>query len=117
MKRSVEELRESLDACFIERSCKNCDYLRDDVSIGCIIDLCLDAREYIELLESRTRWISVQERLPAAGQYVLAKGRQGGVFGCRFEFYSKSSGLATGIADNRSKDRVFTHWALLPEDE
>ena len=58
--KTPEELKESLDACFVKRSCAGCDYIRDAGGIKCIIDLCVDAKNYIDQLEETISLMKIQ---------------------------------------------------------
>lgn len=59
----------------------------------------------------KTKWISVDDRLPDVGIRVIACGEKGGVF------VVKPEGITTGFGrmDGASKYRSFTHWMPLPE--
>lgn len=58
--RKSEEPKESLYACFVKKSCAGCDYIRDIGGIGCLIDLCADAKAYIEQLEEQITLMKIQ---------------------------------------------------------
>lgn len=58
--KKIEELKESLDACFVKGSCARCDYIRDIGGIKCVIDMCKDAKAYIDQLEETITLMKIQ---------------------------------------------------------
>lgn len=55
--KTPEELRESLEACFVKKSCAACHY---DPNGTCLVDMCMDAKALIEQLEEQVMCMKVQ---------------------------------------------------------
>ena len=53
MMRTPEELKESLDACFVKQSCTGCHYTEFIDGIRCLATMCKDAMERIGQLEDQ----------------------------------------------------------------
>lgn len=58
--RTPEELKESLNACFVKMSCAGCNYPRSTIGFKCIVDMCKDALTYIEQLEEKIDLMMIQ---------------------------------------------------------
>jgi hypothetical protein len=58
--RTPEELKESLNACFVKKSCAGCNYPRSIIGFKCIVDMCKDALTYIEQLEEKIDLMLIQ---------------------------------------------------------
>lgn len=58
--RTPEELKESLDACFVQGTCAACMYIKDVEGAKCLVDMCRDAKAYIEQLEEMICLMKVQ---------------------------------------------------------
>lgn len=57
------------------------------------------------------QWISVKDRLPEIGEYVIAYGKKGGVFICKRE----CEFIAEGKIYGSTVYRGFIYWMPLPE--
>lgn len=57
--RTPEELKESLNACFVKKSCAGCNYPRSG-GLECITNMCADALTYIEQLEEKIDLMLIQ---------------------------------------------------------
>ena len=58
--KTPEELRESLEACFVKKSCAACHYDKDLESQMCLINMCKDAKARIEQLEEENMCMKIQ---------------------------------------------------------
>lgn len=55
--KTPEELKESLEACFVKKSCAACHY---DPESACLVDMCMDAKALIEKLEEENMCMKIQ---------------------------------------------------------
>lgn len=60
MMRTPEELKESLDACFVKQSCTGCHYTEFIEGSGCLATMCKDAMERIGQLEDQIDLMLIQ---------------------------------------------------------
>lgn len=58
--KTPEELKESMDACFVNGSCGGCFYTQGIEGAGCLADMCKDAKAYIEQLEEQIDLMKIQ---------------------------------------------------------
>ena len=58
--RTPEELKESLNACFVKQSCTGCHYTEFIDGIHCLATMCADAMTYIEQLEEKIDLMMIQ---------------------------------------------------------
>jgi hypothetical protein len=58
--KTPEELKESMDACFVKGSCAECHYDVDWCVVKCLTDMCMDAKAYIEQLEEQIMCMKIQ---------------------------------------------------------
>lgn len=109
-----EKIKHGLECCASKRSCLGlqCEYLGDYPT--CITNLVRDALEYINELEARApRWISVKERLPEEGVWVLTRDRYGNIRNRSLFVFSDETKVFR--PDGLFPDKHITHWMPLPE--
>ena len=58
--KTPEELKESLDACFVKKTCAACHYERDVCGEKCLVAMCMDAKAYIEQMEEAISLMKIQ---------------------------------------------------------
>lgn len=58
-----------------------------------------------------SQWISIKDRLPEIGEYVIGYGRKGGMFICKREHGFRAEGKIYGSTVYRG----FIYWMPLPE--
>ena len=63
---------------------------------------------------AQPKWISVKDRLPEYQERILACGKSGGVFLCKYLSFSEKDG-GFGKMNGACVHRHFTHWMPLPE--
>lgn len=71
--KTPEEIKMGLECCNTYNDCQSCPY-DDEVEKGwgCCVQRNADALAYIQQLEAKVpKWISVEERLPEYGRYLV----------------------------------------------
>lgn len=58
--KTPEELKESMDACFVQGSCAGCHYNCDCGGLVGVVHMCKDAKAYIEQLEEQITLMQLQ---------------------------------------------------------
>ena len=83
MDKTPDEIKKGLECCISSidtRHCARCPY-GDGTCRNDLDSLEKDALAYIQQLEAQVpRWISVKEKLPERGTWVLCCGAKGGMF-------------------------------------
>lgn len=102
--KTQEEIKKGLECCPVKVPCSwQCQYYRIE---GCGVSLLTDAHAYIQQLEAAApKWISVKEKHPDAGEWVLTY--CGG--------YANWFDLNKWCGDCWLKTMPITHWMPLPE--
>jgi hypothetical protein len=83
----IEKAVKGLECCTLKKfGCPSPDcpysYAKSDYRGDCIYDLCADALELLKAKDINvpTKWISVKDRLPTHGEYVLTLDSQGNYY-------------------------------------
>lgn len=112
--KTPEEIKHGLECCTKEMKCLGlqCEYYGDFPV--CIISLLRDAIEYINELEAKApRWISVNERLPEEGVWVLTWDRYGNIRNRSLFVFSDETKIFRPYGLFPCKH--ITHWMPMPE--
>ena len=105
--KTPEEIRKGLDCC-IDGNCDYCTY--NGLKMDCSDAMKSDALAYIQQLEAQVpKWISVEERLPEHGRYLVVTLKVDGRTKVHTATYNNMGWLTyAGFGD-------ITHWMPLPK--
>lgn len=112
--KTPEEIKHGLECCTNQVRCvgPQCEYYGDFPN--CITSLMRDALEYINELEARApRWISVKERLPEEGVWVLTRDIYGKIRNS--SLYVLRDGTNMFWPNRLFPGKHITHWMPLPK--
>ena len=110
-----EEIKHGLECCASVGACisDRCEYYLGG-NMMCTRELARDAMEYINDLEARApRWISVNERLPEEGVWVLTWDRYGNIRNRSLFVFSDETKIFR--PDGLFPGKHITHWMPMPE--
>jgi hypothetical protein len=104
----MDDIRRRLDYCRNAKTSEDCFGCPYDDGV-CGSSFMSDAFCYIKYLEAaQPKWISVEERLPDDGKYIVCTAK-GSVYCTRFKAFGCGGSFQTDINTH------ITHWMPLPE--
>ena len=123
--KTPEEIKNALRVCSNwEKNCEECPYKPMKRALSCSAEMKRDSLAYIDQLEKKTKWISVEERMPEHGTDVLVLTAPGTLSlgqNCVVAEYihprMEKSGVFINFYAGYDDKNILavTHWMPLPE--